>query len=174
MKTFVLKYGVGVGLIFAFNFVLFGLLGGVNEDNFSISHVVGILIMLVVLSIIFLAIKRYRDIHQGGIINFKTAFLVGLGITVVSSVIYVIAWEVNLAVTDHAFTEQYIELSTNKLIADGATAEELATHNAAMDDFREMYANPFIRYLMTLTEILPIGLIVSLISAWLLRTKNRG
>jgi hypothetical protein len=41
-----------------------------------------------------------------------------------------------------------------------------------MDDFKRMYSNPAIRFGMTLIEILPVGIIITLISAAVLRKKE--
>jgi hypothetical protein len=63
----------------------------------STSMLVGYLIMLAALSLIFVGVKRYRDVECGGIIRFGRAFLLGLGIAVVAGLIYAIGWEAYLA-----------------------------------------------------------------------------
>jgi hypothetical protein len=40
-----------------------------------------------------------------------------------------------------------------------------------MEQFQEMYKNPFVKIGVTYMEILPVGLLVSLISAGLLRKR---
>ena len=52
---------------------------------------VGYLTMLIALSAAFLAIKRHRDVDLGGVIKFWPALALGLGISFVAGVIYVIA-----------------------------------------------------------------------------------
>jgi len=50
-------------------------------------------------------------------------------------------------------------------------AEEMAKKTEEFQKFMEMYKNPFFMALMTLFEILPVGILVALISAFLLRKK---
>lgn len=56
--------------------------------------------------------------------------------------------------------------------AKGASAEAIASLSAQMEQFKLQYANPMFRLPMTFVEIFPVGLLVSLVSAGLLR--NRG
>jgi hypothetical protein len=60
------------------------------------SLVVGYLILFAALSLIFVSIKRYRDVALGGVIRFTTAAKLGLGIAAVASIVYVLGWELYL------------------------------------------------------------------------------
>ena len=71
------------------------------------SHWFGYLIMIAALSIIFVGVKQFRDKERGGVISFRDAFLVGLSITLVASVVYVLVWEIYLASTDYTFIAEY-------------------------------------------------------------------
>ena len=53
----------------------------------------GYLVMLVALSMIFVGVKRYRDVECGGVIRFARAFGLGLGIAALAGLIYVAGWE---------------------------------------------------------------------------------
>lgn len=132
----------------------------------------GYLVMLVALSMIFVGIKRYRDQYLGGVITFVTATLVGLGIAVVASVIYVAVWEVYLAMTDHAFIVDYAQGIIAAKEADGVSSNDMQVLVAEMAQMREQYANPLYRLPMTFVEIFPIGLLVTLLSAAVLRNSK--
>ena len=67
----------------------------------------GYLIMLVALSAILVGVKQHRDQALGGVIKFRTALLMGLGIAMLASLAYVTIWEVYLAITDYAFMPEY-------------------------------------------------------------------
>lgn len=133
----------------------------------------GYLVMLVALSLIFVGIKRYRDETLGGIIRFRTAFGLGLGITVVASVIYVAAWEVNLAVNDdNDFIESYTSSVIADLEADGVEGEALQAEIEEMERLRQRYDDPRFRLPITFMEIFPVGLLITLASAGLLRNPE--
>ena len=56
--------------------------------------------------------------------------------------------------------------------AKGASAEALAKFTTEMEQFKQQYANPLFRLPMTLAEIFPVGVLVSLVSAALLRNSR--
>lgn len=56
--------------------------------------------------------------------------------------------------------------------ARGASAEALAKLTADMETFKLQYANPMFRLPMTFAEIFPVGVLVSLASAGLLRNSR--
>ena len=132
----------------------------------------GYLSMLVALSAVFVAIKRHRDSDLGGVIRFWPAFGLGVGISVVAAIIYVLAWETTQAVTGMDFAKDYAEALIAQERAKGVSAEALATFTAEMARFRIDYANPLYRLPMTFSEIFPVGLLVSLVSAGLLRNSR--
>lgn len=171
MSRTILNYGTLAGLLvgvptFA-SFVLFA----ENHPGGAWGMALGYSIMLLGLSMVFLAIKRRRD-ELGGVIRFWPAFGLGLAISLVASVFYVVAWEAAQAVTGIDYIGGYIEASIAEKRAQGASAAEIAQFAAEMAQFKVQYANPLFRIPMTLTEILPVGLLVSLVSAGLLRNPR--
>ncbi len=143
-----------------------------GEDSMTILEWLGFLIMFVAFSMIFVGIKRYRDLELGGVIRFGRAVLMGLGISLVASVIYVIVWEVNLSLTDYAFVDDYTQYLIAKKEADGVTGAELEAVIEEMDRFKQNYANPLFRVPMTFLEIFPVGLLITLLSAAILRNSK--
>lgn len=134
--------------------------------------VIGYTLMLVALTLVFVAIKRRRDNELGGVIRFWPAFLLGLAISLVASLVYAAAWEVTLAVTKMDFGTEWAKVYLAQGKAKGLSEAELAKLAAEMDEFKVMYANPLYRFPMTMAEILPVGVLVSLISAGLLRNPR--
>ena len=141
------------------------------QDN-QFGALLGYASMLVALSFIFIAIKRQRDVAQGGVIRFLPAFGMGLAISIIAGVIYALAWEVTLAVTGLDFGASYTEASIAVAKEQGMSGAELEAYTAQMQGFADMYANPVFRIPMTFTEIFPVGVLVSLISALLLRNSR--
>ena len=170
MRKKVLIFGIGAGLIVAVPMCL--MVANSEHGSAAQSYFTGYLVMVLGLSLIFFGVKRLRDRELGGAIRFVPALLTGLGISVVASVIYVIGWEITLVVTDFAFIDSYSTAAVEAARAKGASAAEVAAVIAQMDEFRRQYANPFFRMPMTFIEIFPVGLLISLISAALLRNSR--
>jgi hypothetical protein len=129
----------------------------------------GYLVMLAALSLIFVGVKRYRDVECGGTVRFGRALAVGLGIAVVAGLVYVAGWEAYLATTDGNFMANYGAAMIADMRASGASAAEIAATQAQMAEAVEWYRNPVLRMLITLSEILPVGLVVALVSALVLQ-----
>jgi hypothetical protein len=169
MRT-VLTFGIAAGLLVAVPMCL--MVGTAEHGSAATSIFTGYLVMLLALSLIFFGVKRRRDREFGGVIRFMPALLTGLGISVVAGVIYVIGWEITLVMTDYAFVDAYSNATIEAARAKGASAADIAALVAEMDEFRRMYANPLIRVAFTFIEIFPVGLLISLISAALLRNSR--
>ena len=170
MSRIILIFGLAAGLIVAVPMCL--LVANAEPGSAATSHVTGYLIMLLALSLVFFGVKHLRDRELGGVIRFAPALLAGLGISAVAGVIYVIGWEITLAVTDFAFIDSYSNAAVDGARAKGASATEVEAVIAQMNEFRRQYANPFFRMPVTFIEIFPVGLLVSLVSAALLRNSR--
>ncbi len=171
MGRIILVYGVIAGAIVIGSIVLGLAIAGEGGTHHS-QEWLGYLVMLIALSMIFVGIKRYRDRYLGGVIRFGTATLVGLGIAAVAGVIYVAVWEAYLAMTDYAFIERYTEGVIAAREAEGLSGAELRTLIEEMETMRRQYANPLFRLPMTFLEIFPVGLLITLISAAVLRNSK--
>lgn len=136
------------------------------------SEYFGYLVMLVALSMIFVGVKRYRDVECGGVIRFWRAFALGLGIAVVAGIIYVIGWEIFLTTSNRDFIAEYSAGIIKNMRSDGASPAAIQAKMAEMRKLGEMYRNPLFRMPMTFAEIFPVGLLVALVSAALLRNPR--
>jgi len=171
MQRIIFTFGAISGAV-CFAVFVTGATMAINSNSAEASGVLGYLIMLVALSVIFVGIKRYRDRELGGVIRFGQAFLVGLGISLVAGVIYVVCWEVYLKSTGYTFIGEYTQAVIEGKKAAGMAGEELETLIASMETLNQKYASPLLRVPMTFLEIFPFGLIISLISAALLRNSK--
>ena len=167
---YALVYGLLSGLVVA-GVIVTGLALG-PDSGFHHSVWFGYLVMLVALTFIFVGVKRYRDVERGGVIKFLPAFLLGLAIAAVAGIAYVCVWELYEAATGYRFMDEYIAAIIRHRQAEGASAAELARVTAEMESMRTSYANPLFRIPMVFLEIFPVGLLVALISAALLRNPR--
>lgn len=143
-----------------------------DMSNHSTSIWVGYTIMLLALSLIFVGVKRYRDIECGGIIRFGPAFVLGLGMAAVAALIYAIGWEAYLAFSGKDFMADYSAGILEGMRAEGASAAAIEAKAAEMRDLAESYRNPLFRFPLTFVEIFPVGLLIALVSAGLLRNPK--
>jgi hypothetical protein len=160
-------YGLIAGLIvglhmFVLGFVMKGHMPG------PWGMVVGYLTMLIALSTVFIAIKRQRDIEQGGVIKFWSALGLGLGISLIASLLYVATWELVQMLSHMDFAGSYAKATLEEQQAKGVSGAELEAMRLEMERFKVQYADPLFRLPMTFIEIFPVGVLVSLISAGLL------
>lgn len=159
--------GVVVIALMASTLLFFG------TDSAASTEIAGFAFMIAVLSLVFVGIKRYRDIEHGGVIKFTQGALVGTGIAVVAGLFYVISWEGVLYATDFAFVEEYSQSQIAVIRAEGlepnVEAARIAEIQASMASYRD---NPLFRLPITFIEIFPVGLVVALISAAILRSPK--
>lgn len=166
MPRYVLIYGVIAGAI-SISVLIAGLAYDFSGHTGSMWF--GYLVMLIALSLVFAGIKRFRDVECGGVIRFGRAFGLGAAIAAVAGLIYVAGWEMYLAATGWDFMGDYSRSILDKMRADGASAAAIAAKSAEMQTMAEGYKNPLIRMPMTFAEIFPVGLLMALIAAALLR-----
>jgi uncharacterized membrane protein YhaH (DUF805 family) len=168
------KYAFIYGLLSGLVIVLTMLAGIVfsEQGSFFSSEWFGYLVMLVALTFIFVGVKRYRDIERGGVITFVRAFGLGLSIAAVAGLAYALVWEVYLASTNYVFMDNYIAGIARAKQAAGVPAATIARDMAEWEEVRVSYRNPLYRIPMTFMEMFPVGLLVSLVSAGLLRNPR--
>lgn len=171
MKKTILVHGALVGSI-AILVIVAGIALTRGDEMSSTSPVGGYVVMLLAFCLIFPAVKRYRDREQGGVIRFGGALALGLGITAVAGVVYVVGWEIYLLVAGHDFIGQYAEAAIRAKEETGVTGAELEAARAEMEEMTRMYANPVFRVPITFLEIVPVGILVSLIAALVLRRRD--
>jgi hypothetical protein len=171
MKKNILIYGLISGLIIS-ALMAVNLSLCVKSGNFDSSMWIGYASMLIAFSMIFVGIKNYRDKYNGGVISFGKAFKTGLLITLIASTIYVIVWLVEERFFFPDFMDKYTAHELSKLQSSGISAEELASETKKLEQAKEWYQNPLFKILMTYAEILPVGLIVTLISSFILKRKK--
>lgn len=171
MKKIVFVYGIIAGAINIGAALLLTNLFGEEMAHANMEWL-GYLVMIIALTIIFVGIKQFRDKHLGGVITFGKAFLAGLYIALVASTIYVGSWEVYIQTSGEDWIENYQASLIESMREQGAAEEEISVTKEKLEYYADMYENPFTRVLITLSEILPVGILISLISAALLRKSS--
>ena len=172
MKKIVLTFGLISGAIVSAMFMITMPLyknGTLSMDN---GEIIGYSTMVISLSLIFFGIKSYRDNHLSGVIKFGKAFQVGLLIAVIASLFYAISWEFTFNFFMPDFMDQYADMCITKAKTGGAGPAEIQKVMDQINAMKEIYKNPFLRFGMTLMEIFPVGVLIALISAGVLRKRE--
>jgi F0F1-type ATP synthase assembly protein I len=164
MKNSILKNGIFGGIIVSIVMISMLLYMKTYPDR-EPSAIVGFGSMLLAFTFVILGIKQQRETNNG-VITFGKAFLTGLSISLVISTIYVLVWLVIYYNFFPDFMEQY-----SKMVLKNTSPEDLAAKTAEMNQMKEWYKNPIMIILLTFMEILPIGIVVSLIGALVFKKK---
>jgi hypothetical protein len=169
MKKNVLTFGLISGLIMSI------LMGGslLLADKIGSGHsmVIGYTIMVASFLLVYFGIRSYRDNTLDGQISFGRAFVCGILITLISSVCYVVMWEILYFNFMPHFMDGYFAAQIHKVQTSGLDSATIAAQVAALRRSQQLYQNPFVNMAYTLMEPLPVGLLITLISAALLRRK---
>jgi len=167
MKRNILIFGLIIGTILCANMILMVNMMYTNPD-FKGNDVVGYAAMVVLFSLIYFGVRNYRNKYLDGFISIGKAFKVGVLIALVASTMYVVVWLFYY----YLFVPDFIDVYTEHVL-NTCAASEVETKRAEMANFKEMYKNPLFVILITYSEVLPVGLIVTLVSALVLKRNPR-
>jgi len=172
MKQIVLKFGLISGLILvAMTYTMMAMLGDGND--FEKGETYGYLFSIFAYSMIFFGIRSYRDKISGGFINFNMGFRVGILITLIAAALYTIGWMIYFNFIDDSFIEKYSFYYIDKVSASGKPAEEIKAELRKFKANMADYRNPWVMAMYTFLEVFPIGLVVTILCAFLMRkTKS--
>src|SRR5882757_1235134 len=124
MLRTILKFGVIAGLIVGV-FEVGTVVAFAGLPPLKYGMLIGYTTMLIALSAVFVGIKQHRDVDRGGVIGFWPALGVGLGVSFVAGIFYVVAWEVVQAMTHMDFASGYAQAIIASQKAKGANPEAL-------------------------------------------------
>lgn len=170
MKKIVLTFGlISAALMSLFMFTMMSFIDRIGMDN---GVVLGYASMVLAFMLVFFGIRSYRDNVGGGSLTFGRAFAVGILITLISSVCYVIAWEIVYFNFMPDFLDKYSAYMVEKARAAGATPEAIQQQVDEMQQFKQLYSNPLINFAFSFLEPFPVGLVITLISSLILRKRK--
>ncbi len=169
MKKTVLTFGVLSGLLSAA--LMFATVPFLEKIGFDKGPFVGYTAIVLSLLFVYFGVRSYRDNQQGGKITFGRGFGVGILITLISCVFYVAAWEVVATNFMPDFADQYAARVMEDARKSGASEATLVQTAAQMADMKKMMNHPIFGPAMVFIEPFPVGLLVTLISAAVLKKK---
>jgi len=173
MKKTVLTFGLISGAIIS---VLMGgsmLIAhkmGASTDGHN-GMLLGYTMMVASFLLVYFGIRSHRDNNLGGHITFGRAFACGILITLITCVCYVAMWEIVYFNFLPHIMDSYWAAQIHHVQAAGLDAATTAAQVAAIQHQQQLYNNPFVNMAYTFIEPFPVGLLITLISAALLRRK---
>jgi len=174
MKKNIIIYGLTAGIVVTTLMLLNVHSLSYRDGKFDYDRglVIGYATMLIAFSLVYVGIHNYRNKYNNGVISFGKAFKIGAMIVLIASTIYVVAWLIDYFFFIPDFMEKFSAQELDKLKSSGASQIEIDKETKEMANFTKMYKNPFFNAMMTYVEILPVGLIVTLISSLILKRKT--
>lgn len=157
MNNPAIRNGIYSMLIMLTAFIATQLIWG-NTLPYRTAEVIGYISIFISLSFVFFGIRAYREEKNGGVISFGKAFQVGLIITLFPSI---------------AFGLYTIGL----FLFQGDEMMEYYMKNMPESDRQqfeanpELFSNPFFQGIIMFLTVFIIGLVISLISAWILKRQ---
>jgi len=171
MKKTVVTFGLISGAISSA--MMLATVPFLDRIGFERGEVFGYTMIVLSFLLVFFGIRSYRDNINGGKITFGRAFQVGILITLISCACYVITWEILYFNFLEGFTEKWTAYAIEKAKASGASAVEVEAQIQQMNKFKELYENPLINAAITFIEPFPVGLVITTLSAAVLRRRSQ-
>jgi hypothetical protein len=172
MKKTVLTFGLISGAVAAL--LMFSTVPFIYRIGFDKGVIVGYTGIVVSLLLVPFGIRSYRENVGGGNITFGRAFAVGILITFISCIGYVIAWEIVYFNFLPDFAEKYTAYMVEKARVAGASQQTIDATVQEMKNMKAMFDNPLINAALSFIEPLPVGLVITLVSAAILKKKPRS
>ena len=164
MKKFVLRYGliggcllIGLGL---FNWFFIAQMFGYNA-----SEIFGYLSIILALLCIPLGIKYFRDKLNDGMVSFGEGFKIGMGITIITSVImffYSMLFWVLVGDDFMKWREKVL------------TESELKQAQIQIAEMPDFVLSPWFQGLVMLLTVFLIGMIINLVSSLALKNSKKS
>ncbi|MDQ7050908.1 MAG: DUF4199 domain-containing protein [Enterobacterales bacterium] len=165
MLKSIIKYGLLSGIVVVAIPAIFEIFIGNDESSFAISELVGYFSILAALSLVFFANKKY--LAEVGTVSFKSLWLLGLGVTSISSFMFGLYNVIYVAYIDPTFQEKYFEYSIEKIKNSGVDSRLIEQQVSQLESQKELFFDPTFNFLIMFLTVFVIGLVLSGIFAWI-------
>jgi hypothetical protein len=172
MRKTILIFGLISGAISSLMMIATVAFG--DRIGFDRGEVIGYTSIVLSFLMVFFGIRSYRDNIGSGEITFLKAFAVGISITVISCFCYVVTWEILYYNFLPGFWDKYGAHLVQKLMASGASPAAVQAQLQKVARYKELYKNPLFNAALTFIDPFPIGLVITLFSAAVLRRKPQS
>jgi hypothetical protein len=167
MKKTVLTFGLISGAVSAAT--MLATVPFADKIGFDKGEILGYTTIVLSVLLVFFGIRSYRENAGGGRLTFGRGVAVGILIALISSTCYVATWEIIYYKLMPGFADKYAAHMVERAKASGASQQKMDEMERQAAQFKQMYDNPAINVALTFAEVFPIGLVVTLASAAILR-----
>ena len=134
MKKTVLTFGLISGALSSLMMV--ATVPFAHRIGFNKALIVGYTTIVLSFLLVFFGIRSYRDNASNGQITFTKAFAVGISITLISCIFYVVTWEILYFNFMHDFMDNYGAHTIEKLKASGASPAAIQVQVQQLKKFK--------------------------------------
>lgn len=171
-KTILIYGGIAGAIVTSLMLIMISYMSHCEGSlDMNTSMLLGYASMLLAFSLVFVGTRNYRNNYLSGVISFGKAFKISMLIVLTASTVYVLGWLAYYFTFKPDIMQDYATFLLDELKSSGASAAEIERQTKEMKEFAVMYEKPIFNALMTYMEILPPGIIVSLITSLILRRK---
>ena len=169
MKKTVLTFGVISGLISTVT--MLATIPFMHKISSEKGLIIGYTTMVLAGLLVFFGIRSYRENVSGGKLTFARGFAVGILISVLSNCFYVGTWEIAYFNFMPDFAEKYAAQLVEHAKSTGASQQKIDETARQAEQFVRNYHKPLYNISMTFLEVFPVFLLITLLSAAILRKK---
>jgi hypothetical protein len=144
----------------------------IGSTDFRKEDILGYTSIVLSALVVFFGIRSYRENAGAGQLTFLRGVAVGLLITLVSCACYMVTFQIIYFKTTPDIGEKYAACMVERVRASGASQQKVDEMAKQARSYKQMYDNPVTNAALTFAEVYPIGLVVSLLSAGILRKKG--
>jgi len=170
VRKTVLTFGIISGLILSAT--MLATLPFFHKIGQGKALLIGYTTMVLAGLLVFFGIRTYRDNISGGRLTFARAFAVGILISLIANFFYVATWEFIYHKFMPDFAEKYSAQMVEHAKSSGASPQKVDQTVREAEQFVRNYHNPVYNIGMTLLEVFPVFLLITLISAAILGRRS--
>jgi len=170
MKRTVLQFGlISGGVSIA---LMLATLPSIDAGRHGFADVLGYTSIVLSALLVFFGIRSYREKAGAGRLTFGRGLAVGLLITLVSCACYAVAFEIVYFKLMPQFGDKFAACMVERVRESGGTQEQIDATTKQARTLKQLYDSPLTNALLTFGTSLPIGLLVTGISALILRKRG--
>lgn len=175
MKKTVLIYGIIGGLVVTLLFlgpVVINAEQYMDPENMASGEILGYSIMILSMLCVFFGVRHYRKKRDGQEFSFGKGMAAGVLITLVATAVFYIGNVVLYEVVAPDFLQEFSSYYKDYMLESASGPEERDQILAAYESEAYLMENSYLYALLMAGSVFFIGIIISLLSALILRRKE--